>query len=555
MKQNESAAVGEADQIPDLGQLESLVRGERARLPAAEHALQERLKVHPTDVAARKLLGNVYLRLSRHEEAEEQLSKALALAPDFAEARWLLVGTYVYRGKWEMALANTERLLADKPEKPDYLDTKAFALLQLGEFEKGVAVYESLLRRHPTAETSTAYGRALKALGRTEDAVAAFRRSLSLKPDHGMAWWSLAELKTFRFDTADIDAMKAVLDEGDLSPRDRALIQFALGRAHEDAKDYENSFKRFSQANATVRTFVRHNPEQRDSFVRRNTQMFTPEYFRVRSGWGSPRQSPIFIVGLPRSGTTLLEQILAGHPLVEPTGELQCLEAVVRDLQHGSGKHYPEVMPDLPAQQITEAGEAYIARAGAYRKQNRPYFTDKMPNNFSYLGMILTALPNARIIDARRHPLGSGFAIFKHYFLDAYSFAFDLASIGRYYRQYVALMAHFDAVQPARVHRIFYEELVAAPEREIRKLLDYCGLPFEERCLRFHESGRAVHTPSSEQVRQPISGDATELWRHYERRLDPLKSALGDVLEAYPNVPDFPEYGLSMPRSSWQQIA
>jgi len=508
---------------------------------ATEESLRQWLEAHPADVEALKRLGSICLRSSRHEEAEIRLSKALALAPQFAEAHWLLVGTFVYRGNWKMAVSHTETLLAGDPDNQDYLDTKAFALLQLGEFDAAAVAYEFLLGKHPTAENWKSYGRALKVLGRTDDAVAAYRRALALKPDHAMAWWSLAELKSRRFEAQDIEAMKAALNGSGLAPRNRALIHFALGRAYEDAKQYANSFEEYRQANATVRTFVRHDPEQRADFVRRNRTMFTHDYFCARSGWGSPRPDPVFIVGLPRSGTTLLEQILASHSLVEPTTELQCLEGVIRDLQQKHGKRYPELMQDLSEGEVADAGDAYIARAEAYRRLGRPFFIDKMPNNFSYLGMILTALPNAKIIDARRHPLGSGFAIFKHYFLDWYSFAFDLASIGRYYRDYVALMAHFDAVQPDRVHRVFYEKLVAAPEQEIRRLLDYCGLPFEEQCLRFHETERAVNTPSSEQVRRPISAEAAELWRQYERWLDPLKSALGDVLDTYPNVPDFRE--------------
>ncbi len=524
---------------PDLERLETASWAERSQLGTAENSLRQWLKVHPTDVVALKLLGNVYLRLSRHEQAEEHLSKALELAPQFTEARWLLVGTFVYRGNWKMALSMTEMLLDEDPDNCDYLDTKAYSLLQLCEFDAAAAAYESLLRKHPTAENWKSYGQVLKALGRTDDAIAAYRRSLALNSHYGMAYWSLAELKTLRFEAADVEAMKEALNTSDLSARNRAQIYFALGRAYEDAKQYENSFEQYRQANATVRTFVRHNSEQRAGFVQHGKQVFTPEYFRVRSSWGSSRRDPIFIVGLPRSGTTLLEQILASHSLVESTNELQSLEGVVRDLQHRNGESYPELMQDLSIRQVADAAGEYIERASTYRKSNRPFFIDKMPNNFSYLGMILTALPNAKIIDARRHPLGSGFAIFKHYFLDAYSFAFDLTSIGRYYRNYVELMAHFDTVQPGRVHRVFFENLVTAPEQEIRKLLDYCGLPFEQQCLRFHESKRAVHTPSSEQVRRPISADASELWRQYERWLDPLKSALGDVLEAYPNVPDF----------------
>lgn len=524
---------------PGLEHLETASRAERSRLGTAENSLRQWLKAHPTDVVALKLLGDVYLRLSRHELAGEQLSKALELAPQFTEARWLLVGTFVYRGNWQMALSMTEALLNEDPDNCDYLDTKAYSLVQLCEFDAAAAAYESLVREHPTAENWKSYGRALKVLGRTDDAIAAYRQALALNPQYGMAWWSLAELKTFRFEVADVEAMRGALNSRDLSVRNRAQIHFALGRAYEDAKQYENSFGQYREANATARNYVRHNSEQRASFVQHSKQVFTPEYFRARSSWGSSRRDPIFIVGLPRSGTTLLEQILASHSLVEPTNELQSLEGVVRDLQHQKGKNYPELMLDLSIPQVTDAGNEYIERAGMYRKLNRPFFTDKMPNNFSYLGMILSALPNAKIIDARRHPLGSGFAIFKHYFVDAYSFAFDLTSIGQYYRDYVELMALFDTVQPGRVHRVLLENLVAAPEQGIRNLLDYCGLPFEQQCLRFHDRKRAVHTPSSEQVRQPISADAAELWRHYERWLDPLKSALGDVLEAYPNVPDF----------------
>lgn len=511
----------------------------RGQLAAAEESLRQRLKDHPTDVAALTQLGKLYLRLSRHEEAEEQLSRALALAPDFTEARWLLVGTYVYRGNWSMALSTTEMLLRDDPDNCDYLDTKAFALQQLCEFDAAACAYESLCGKHPTAENWESYGRALKTLGRIGESISALRHSAALDPHHGMAWWSLAELKTCRFDLADIDCMNGALKSGELSARNRALIHFALGGAFEHEGRYDTSFEEYRRANEAVRTFVRHDPTRRDAFVRRCKEVLTQEYFRVRAGWGCPRRDPIFIVGLPRSGTTLVEQILASHSLVEPTNELQILEGGVRDLQHRTGRTYPELMQHLSAQQVRDAGDEYVARAGAYRRLNRPFFSDKMPNNFSYLGMILTALPNAKVVDVRRHPLASGFGIFKHYFLDAYSWAFDLAHIGRYYRNYVELMAHFDAVAPGRIHRVFHESLVAAPEDEIRKLLDYCGLTFEQSCLNFHENPRAVHTPSSEQVRLPVSAEATELWRCYERWLDPLKSALGDVVEAYPNVPDF----------------
>jgi tetratricopeptide (TPR) repeat protein len=541
--------------VPNIQRLEAAARSEASQLSAAETSLREWLQIHPTDVFALQLLGTVYLRLSRHEEAEQQLSKALHLAPTHTEARFRLAGTLVYRGDWKRALETAEKLLEDDPDNSDYLDLKGFALLRLGEFEAAASAYRELLDSHPEAESWKSYGQALKALGRTDEAIAAYRQSVAREPNYGMGYWCLAELKTFRFEPADIETMERALEAENIGTRDRALIHFALGRGYEDADQYENSFEQFALANAAVRSFVRHNPEQRAGFVQRSKAVFTPEFFRARSDWGRTRNDPIFIVGLPRSGSTLIEQILASHSCVEATSELQILESVIRDLsmgEHRKARQYPELMQDLSAEQVRRAGEEYLQRTLPYRKLNRPFFIDKMPNNFSYLGMILTALPNAKIIDARRHPLGGGFAIFKHYFVDAYTFAFDLADIGRYYRHYVELMAHFDSVQPGRVHRVLYENMVADPEREIRKLLGYCGLPFEEDCLRFYESGRAVLTPSAEQVRRPVYSEATDLWRRYERWLGPLKSALGDVLERYPQVPEFPDsasmqWGFSRP--------
>ena len=520
--------------------------------PANEAALHDRLRANPADIEALQLLGKLYLRSSRHEEAEQQLSKALALAPELAEARWLLVGTHVYRGNWRRALDALERLLESDPHKPDYLDVKAFALLHLGEAEAAIASYELLLEGSPTAQHWKSYGHALKAAGRTGEAIAAYRKSLALRPAYGMAWWSLAELKSVPFKPSDADLMRAALAEPDVAPRDQAQIHFALGRTYEDAKQYEASFEHYRQANAVMRSVVKHDADRRSRFVQRNKTVFTPDFFRARGDWGCRQSGPIFIVGLPRSGSTLIEQILASHSQVEPTSELQALENIIRDISRDEQRkalQYPELMQNLSSSEVREAGEKYLARVADYRKLKRPFFIDKMPNNFSYLGTILTALPNAKVIDARRHPLGCGFAIFSHYFADAYSFAFDLADIGRYYRDYVELMAHFDAVQAGRVHRVFYENMVADPEQEIRKLLTYCGLEFEEQCLRFHENRRAVLTPSSEQVRRPIFTNATGLWRHYERWLGPLKSALGDVLGRYPDVPEFPQ---SVPLMRWR---
>lgn len=535
-----------------LRKLEAAVRkGDRSQLPATEATLRDLLKVRPADPFTRGILGTLCMRLSRHEEAAEQFRKVLEIAPNDREARWNLVGTFVYRGDWESALKETDLLLEIDPDHSQYLDVRAFALLHLGEIDAAVSAYEALASKHPAAENWKSYGQALKAVGRTKDAINAYKQAITLKPDYGMPYWCLAELKTFQFNPADVDAMRHALERREISGRNRAQIHFALGRAHEDRKQYSDSFEQFRQANTTMRTLVRHNSDQRGDFVRKNKAVFTGEFFRERPDCGTIQATPIFIVGLPRSGSTLIEQVLASHSQIEATSELQILESLIRELclgENRKGRPYPALMHALAAAEIRQAGEEYLRRTHVYRKLKRPFFIDKMPNNFTYLGMILTALPNAKIVDARRYPLANGFAMYKHYFPDAYSYAFDLADVGRYYRDYVELMAHFDMVQPGRIHRVFHERLVADPDGEIKNLLAYCGLPFEQACVRFYENDRAVLTPSAQQVRRPISTSANEQWRNYERWLGPLKSSLGDVLDRYPDVPEFPR---RLPAAQW----
>jgi hypothetical protein len=327
-------------------------------------------------------------------------------------------------------------------------------------------------------------------------------------------------------------------------------MHFALGKAYEDAQEYAQSFEQYGKGNSAWRKQVRHSADDVAAFVRRCKALFTAEFFRERADAGSAAPDPIFIVGLPRSGSTLIEQILASHSMVEGTRELTALNAVairLSDHERMRDRRYPEVLGDLNPDQLRAAGEEYLARTRVHRKRDRPHFADKLPSNFHHLGLLHLILPRAKVIDARRHPLGCGFANFKQYFPYAQTFAFDLVEIGRYYRDYVEFMAHFDQVLPGRVHRVLYEQLVSDPELEIRRLLEYCGLPFEERCLRFHETERSVFTPSAGQVRQPIYREATELWRHYEPWLGPLKSALGNVLDAYPAVPTFVE----PPKAQW----
>ncbi|MFL6592146.1 MAG: sulfotransferase family protein, partial [Luteimonas sp.] len=358
-------------------------------------------------------------------------------------------------------------------------------------------------------------------------------------------YWSLANLKTVRFDEADLAAMRAQLARTDLAVEDRFHFEFALGKALEDAGDYAASFAHYAAGNAQRRGIVHYSADETASRVDRTCRVFTREFFTARAGAGCASPDPIFIVGLPRSGSTLLEQILSSHSAVEGTMELPELISLTRDLRKRThapeSTPYHDVLAALDHAELRALGERYLDRTRVQRRSDAPFFIDKMPNNFAHVGLIHLMLPNARIIDARRHPLACCLSGFKQHFARGQHFTYGLEDIGRYYHDYVRLMAHFDAVLPGRVHRVVYEEMVEDTESQVRRLLAYCGLPFEDGCLRFFENTRAVRTASSEQVRRPIYKEGVDHWRHYEPWLEPLKSALGPVLDAYPQVPQFDE--------------
>jgi hypothetical protein len=324
----------------------------------------------------------------------------------------------------------------------------------------------------------------------------------------------------------------------ELAGDDRYRLHFALGKALEDQGGYAEAFEHYRKGSSLRGPQDQYDPEIPSRNVRSSRALFTREFFVAHTGFGCSAPDPIFIVGLPRSGSTLIEQILSSHSAVEGTSELHDITQIALQVDAGSGT-YPDILGRLDAVRLRELGEEYLARTRVHRKVDRPFFTDKMPSNFEHIGLIHLILPNAKIVDVRRHPLACGIAVFKHDFVRNMDYTYSLTHIGRYYRDYVELMAHFDAVLPGRVHRVFYENMVRDPETEIRRLLDYCGVPFEASCLRFHETARTVRTASSEQVRRPIYADAVEQWRNYEPWLGPLKSALGPVLDLYPAVPVF----------------
>lgn len=515
------------------------------RIPEAEALLRQHLKKSPTDVAAIRMLAEVAARLGRDEDAERLLARCLELAPSFHGARQNYALVLNRGNKHAEALAEVETLLAIEPANPGYRNLKAVILCRVGDYAPAIDIYDDVLRQFPQhAKIWMSYGHALKTAGFQDRAIRAYRRSIELDPAFGEAYWSLANLKTFRFDADDVQAMRRQLQRTDLDAEHRHHFEFALGKALEDAADYEDSFRHYQAGNALRLTLVPYSADENSARTRRSKAIYSREFFEQRRGYGSDAADPIFIVGLPRAGSTLIEQILSSHSAVEGTMELPEIIAITRALRQRTESPqttpYHEVLGSLGAEELRELGESYLERTRIHRKLGAPFFIDKMPNNYAHIGLIHLALPNAKIIDARRHPLACCFSGFKQHFARGQKFSYSLDDIGRYYRDYVELMAHFDEALPGRVHRVVYENMVEDTEAEVRRLLDYCGLPFEAQCLRFFENERPVRTASSEQVRKPIYREGIDHWRHYEAWLEPLKRALGPVLDAYPAVPEFP---------------
>ena len=512
------------------------------RLAVAERLLKPFLKRHPDTVAALRMLAEVAGRLGRYDDAEELLAHCLRLAPGFTPARHNHALVLYRQNRPAEAIAEVDRLLAAEPGHPAYRSLRAAALAQVGEYEAAIAGYRSVLADHPIQPKGwMSLGHALKTVGRTPDSIAAYRKSLEQQPSLGESWWSLANLKTFRFTDGDMAAMEGQLARPDLSEDDRLHLHFALGKALEDAARDADAFKHYQRGNALRREHLTYDAEETSAHVRRAKAVFTPGLFAARAGAGSPAPDPIFVVGLPRAGSTLVEQILSSHPQVEGTMELPDISSIARRLggerRPGEEPAYPGVLAELGPDQLRALGEEYLERTRIQRKTGRPLFIDKMPNNFAHAGLIHLILPNAKIVDVRRHPLACGFSGFKQHFARGQGFTYHLGDLGRYYADYVELMVHFDAVLPGRIHRVIYERLVEDPEPEVRGLLAYCGLDFDPACLRFHETARPVRTASSEQVRQPLNRDGLDQWRRFEPWLGPLKAALGPVLDAYPDPP------------------
>jgi tetratricopeptide (TPR) repeat protein len=506
-------------------------------LAVAERILRPFLKASPFDVAAIRMMAELAARVGRPADAENLLRRALELAPGFAAARANLATVLHRQNRPAEAISILDGLLGSDPDNPAHQNLKAAALGRLGGYEEAIGIYEAVLARFPDQpKVWMSYGHVLKTVGRQADSVAAYRRAIEAAPSLGEAWWSLANLKTVKLGDADIVAMEAALAGERIAAEDRFHLHFALGKAQEDAGRVEEAFGHYVQGNRLRRALIAYDGQDIANHVRRSKALFTPAFMAKREGQGCPAPDPIFILGMPRAGSTLIEQILASHSAIEGTMELPDIPSLVKRLA-GAESLYPECLAGMEPAALADLGAEYLERTRPQRKTAKPFFIDKMPNNWAHVGLIRLILPNARIIDARRHPLGCCFSNFKQHFARGQGFSYDLGELGRYYAGYVELMRHFDEVQPGRVRRVLYEGMIGDPEGQVRGLLEWLGLPFEDSCMRFHENERAVRTASSEQVRRPINRDGLDQWQPFEPWLGPLKAALGPVLEFYPGAP------------------
>jgi Tfp pilus assembly protein PilF len=502
------------------------------RLDVAERILKPHLKEDPFDAAAVRMLAELAARIGRWRDAENLLRRAVELAPGWTAAKANLALVLGRMGRPAEALQLMDDIFAAEPDEIGHWNLKAATLGRLGDFQEAIRLYEGVLERNPELpRVRLSYGHMLKTLGRQAEAIAAYRRAIELEPTLGDAWWSLANLKTVKFDDSDLRSMAQALKTPHLGDEDRFHLDFALGKAMHDAGRPADAFAHYSKANALRLKSQPYDRREITRSVNSSIAAFTADAFGSRPG-GCASRDPIFIVGMPRAGSTLIEQILSSHSQVEGTSELPDLPLLTR-----KPGPYPKGILEASVDERRALGEEYLKRASVQRRTDRPLFIDKLPNNWLYVPFIHLILPNAKIIDARRHPLGCCFSNFRQHFARGQAFTYDLGDVGHYYADYVRLMAHIDEVLPGRVHRVIYERVVEDTEGEIRRLLDYCGLEFEPQVLEFYRTERAVRTASSEQVRRPIYRDATEEWRAYEPYLGSLKTALGSIVDAYPAGP------------------
>jgi len=506
------------------------------RIFKAEEMVRAFLQKHPRNVEGMRLLADIGSRLGVHEDADLLLESAISLDPENIQLRIDYIQVLRKRQKFAEALLQAEALLARDPDNPIFQSLFAIESMQAGHYEAALDAFDNVLAKLPNdPATLTSRGHALKTFGQSDEAIASYQAALRAAPHYGDAWYALANLKTYRFSDSELRNMETVQQSGDLTFMSRVHIAFALGKAFEDRGDHESAFRNYQVGNALKQKQTRYTTGQMQDEFDAQKRYCTPDLIRTQSGNGCPAPDPIFIVGLPRAGSTLIEQILASHSQVDGTLELPNILSLAHRLRGRNlvtdRNRYPRILADLSGEELRALGEDYVENTRIHR-QGAPFFTDKMPNNFRHIGLIHLILPNAKIIDARRAPLDCCWSGFKQLFAEGQEFTYGLEEIGQYYRGYVDLMDHWESVLPAnRILRVQHEDVLDDLEAQVRRLLDYCELPFESACVDFHKTDRAVRTASSEQVRQPINRAGQDQWRPFEPFLAPLKNALGDALQ------------------------
>lgn len=519
---------------------DALVAINQNREDEAARLVAGHLDQNPDDVDGLSLLGGLAWRAGQYERAESCFARCVERVPEVDAFRFNHALALRQLNQFDKALEEAELLLKRNPHSVLFRDLVACTLRMMERHSEAIVHYQQLADEHPdVAEVWLGYGDFLRGMGRTDECVAAYRKAIALNPLLARAYWSLSDVKTFRFSEAEIDGMKTLLAGRNLSAGERADLHFALGKAYDDARVHAQAFENYAKANALKALDSRFDRNRLPNHFERCRRTFTHEFFGTRGDYGCEAPDPVFIVGMPRSGSTLIEQILASHSAIEGLGELADFGLVVSRYalapDENSHADYAQAVRSVDANASRSMGEAYLALTRVRRRLERPFFTDKMPRNFNHIGLIHLTLPNAKIIDARRHPLDCGWSCFKSAFPGGF-FAHRLSDLGQHYASYVSLMAHFDKVLPGKIYRLIYEKLVADPESEVRRLFGWLGIPFESQCLRFYETDRVVQTLSSEQVRRPIYASGTGQWKDYEPWLGPLKAALGPVLDDYPDV-------------------
>jgi tetratricopeptide (TPR) repeat protein len=505
-------------------------------LPAAETILRAYL-LEVTNVEALRLLARIEHRRGLLEQAELRFEAALKLAPNYRAARQDYVRVLIDRQKFPQAHNESEYLLTLEPTDRDSVSLLAAACVGLGEHERAIALYRQLIVASPeSAELLISLGHSLRAVGRHDEASESYRAAATKRPSFGDAYWSLANLKIYRFSEDEIARMRTEEAGPATRPVDRYHLCFALGKAFEDRGEFADSWQFYERGNALKRAAIQYDPDTVEHDTAKQIEVCTAEFFAARKGVGVTNPDPILILGLPRSGSTLVEQILASHSQVDGTRELANLERIVLELQTRKSDRgdctYPSVLTELAPEDFRELGERYMTETRAYRK-TQPFFVDKMPNNFRHVGLIHLMMPNATIIDARREPMACCFSNLKQLFASGQEFTYSIEDVARYYRSYLELMRHWDAVLPGRVLRVWHEDVVEDLEGNVRRILDFCGLEFESACVEFFRTERYVSSASSAQVRRPIFRDSLFQWRHYEAWLGPLKDTLNDALIRY----------------------